>query len=628
MPTQQTFAQYLIESILPDQIKITKPIDKAYLKEILIQVTKVAPHDYPRIVMELKNLGDKLSTWEAATIGLDEIDVPNRSKRDSIINKYQILTKDEKDEVKVNQYLADLQNELADIDYTPGYKDGASLMLRSAIGGKKTQMMKLRTSPGVVGGHDGKIVNEIFPKSYAEGVDPLHFWLGAAESRKNLAQGQVSTSEPGELSKIISNVLNSAVVSKQDCGTKRGIELGTKDDDIQGRYLAAYTGKYSAGTLITSEVQQDLIRQKVDKVLVRSPQTCQAADGTVCAMCMGVRPGTGKLYEVGDNAGMVTAGSLSEVLTQASLSKKHSTAMAGQVVGLTGTKGIRQFAEMPENYNNRKILCEVYGRVSRIETAPQGGKNLIILQTQKVPDRYIVLGKKSKSSKQSIEYYIPPNIKLLPEVKLNTEVFPGMELTTGVDNVKDVARLQNLGVARSKSAQGLYDIYKNTGVPQARVHFELLARNAHPYVKIEKAPSGFDFKRGEIVDYNKLENSLGKVAGRKKAVSEAIGSTLIEGVLDLTAGTEVTPQIADRLIKSGIQTVKVSNQVSVSPATTPLSRVVNRADDWISALNHRHIKTQLKDAASLGKASNLHGYNPIVSYAYGTEMQSGEDGRY
>lgn len=67
---------------------------------------------------------------------------------------------------------------------------------------------------------------EIWPKSYAEGVDPLHFWLGATESPRNIANGAGGHRRAGEMSKVISAVLAPAVVSREDCGTERGILLG------------------------------------------------------------------------------------------------------------------------------------------------------------------------------------------------------------------------------------------------------------------------------------------------------------------------------------------------------------------------------------------------------------------
>lgn len=51
--------------------------------------------------------------------------------------------------------------------------------------------------------------------------------------------------------------------------------------------------------------------------------------------------------------------------------------------------------------------------------------------------------------------------------------------------------------------------------------------------------------------------------------------------------------------------------------------------DWLASLNFRYLKTSLKDAASQGKRNNIHGFNSVTAYAYGTEFgESKVEGRY
>lgn len=88
--------------------------------------------------------------------------------------------------------------------------------------------------------------------------------------------------------------------------------MAYRDEDIIDRYLARTEGKFKVGTLVTADVQQEMLRGGMDRVLVRSPETCMAPGGSVCQKCMGLRPGTGKPYRIGDNAGLITAGSLGE----------------------------------------------------------------------------------------------------------------------------------------------------------------------------------------------------------------------------------------------------------------------------------------------------------------------------
>ena len=631
MPATKTFAQYLIDEILPTEMHITKQVDKGYLEKILADVAKSHPDSYGRVVSALKRLGDTLSTLEPFTIGMEEIMVPNKPERDRIVNKYRRLVSGEEDRNVVLGHLESLQRDLAKNDLSNPHDD-ASVMLQAALGGKKGQMMKARTSPGVVKDYKGQISSEIFHKSYAEGVDPVHFWLGAAESRSNIAEGQVSTSAPGELGKVIANIMNGAVVSKEDCGTQAGILLFAKDEDTIGRYLARDTGKYKRNTLITSDVHKDLMHGTTEKILVRSPQTCQAPATSVCKMCMGLRNGTGKNYSIGDNAGLITAGTLSEPLTQMTLSAKHSTSLASveDVSLLKGEKGFRKFMTMPKNYSNRKVLCEVFGVIYNVLPAPQGGKIITIRKDmgKPVPARYIVHAIATPNMKNYVDYYIPPSLKTLDDIKKDAEVYPGMPLSNGIDNLQDVARLRNLGALRSVAAQGIYDIYKNTGNKISRVHTELLARQANQYVKIEKAPAGLHFNKGETVDYNTLVPEIAKLPKIEMKTAMSMGHVLGEATLDLSIGTELDGQNIKYLLDHDVKTVRTIADLEVSAVAMPMTRVVNHAEDWLSALNHRNLKAQIKDAASTGKVADIHGYKPLASYAYGVEMRHGEDGKY
>ena len=625
---KQTFAQYLINSKLPKGLTVNEPLDSKKFNNLLKKVALEYEDQYPEVVTSLKRLGDKLATLEGISFGMDEIDTPNKKKRSEIIKKYKGTIEDNTKSLKDRlPAMMGLQKDLMAMDSDPKNKDAATEMVGSSMAGKVGQMMKLRTGPGLVGDHQGNIVPEVFTKSYAEGQDVLPFWLGAAEARKNLATSNLAVSSPGELNKVISNVMNRSIVSEEDCGTSRGIELFTKDEDIIGRYLARPSGNYIKNKLIDDDVQQNLLSKKIDKILVRSPQTCQSKDSTVCSKCMGLRPGNGKPYKIGDNAGMIASGVMSEPLTQMSLSAKHSTATAKEKNDLEGEKGFRSVVELSDN-PRRQIICEVYGKVLRIRRAPQGGFLLTIRETRRVPERYIVRATPTPNYRFHWDYYVNPQLKINEDIKPEAEVYPGLELTDGTPNIQDIARLKGLGPARTMAANNMYQVYKNTGQKLSRVHFELLARNAHPYVKIEKAPPSFPFKRGETVEYNKFEEEAAKHRNQTKPLDEALGLTLMEGIADYTAGTIIDEQVIARLKKANVQRVKVTSEIEVSPATTPMTRVVNQQEDWMGALNHRHLKQQLKDAGGFGKRSTIHGYSPVTSFAYGLEMGSGDKGRY
>ena len=626
----QTFAQYLINKGLPDKLKVDYPLDKGAITTLLTKAHSSFPTKYSDIVMHLKRLGNKFSTFETQTMGLDEIEVPNKPERDKILSEAQAQLDKARTSGQKDKIFEQMQARLAENDLKGRTDSATEMVVSGGLGGKRTQLMKLRTTPGVTTDAQGKMVHKIVNKSYSEGLSIRDTWLQAIQGRKAFQDTQLSTAAPGELSKVMSNLLNSAVVSSDDCGTKAGIFLFTKDEGVVDRYLAKDVAGFPRNTLITPDVQQDLLKAKIPSILVRSPQTCQGKDGSVGAKCMGLRISTGKPYEVGDNAGMISAGILGQDVTQLALSSKHGNATAkGESNALLGEKGLRTFVESPKVYPNKQVLCEVYGKVHRIVRAPQGGWDITIRQTRPVPDRYILHGKKVPKQTGFWHYYVPPQRKILDEVKMGTEVYPGMVLTDGNINLRDTARLGNLGVARSQSAEGMYKIYKDTGVSMDRRHLELLSRNTLNQVRVEKAPKAFPFKRGEVVEFNALQGAVDKLTGRRVALDDALGLTLTEGVHAITPGTELTRTIIEQLHREGVKEVKVTGELQTSAVFTPMTRSLNNATDkWLSKMNHRYISTALKDAAAFGEKESIHGYGPMASYAYGAEFGTGKDGKY
>jgi hypothetical protein len=203
-----------------------------------------------------------------------------------------------------------------------------------------------------------------------------------------------------------------------------------------------------------------------------------------------------------------------------------------------------------------------------------------------------------------------------------------MPLTDGQVHLKDVARLRNLGMARSIAAQEMYDIYKRTGTSVDRRHFELLARNAHNFVKIDKVNGVFPYKRGEVIPYNKLVNAINKLNTTPVPIASADGYVLAEPILDFTVGTEINQNVIQELKNKGIKKVKCTSVVEVSPHTTRLTSAIMDSTDWIAKLNHRYLKQTIKDAATTGHSNPVHGYSPITSYAVGSEMTQDKFGKY
>src|SRR5438132_5010147 len=83
--------------------------------------------------------------------------------------------------------------------------------------------------------------------------------------------------------------------------------------------------------MITWEQARKIEQIGVDKILVRSPMTCQAALG-VCRLCYGMDLATGNLVEEGMAVGIIAAQSIGEPGTQLTMRTFHIGGVARRAV--------------------------------------------------------------------------------------------------------------------------------------------------------------------------------------------------------------------------------------------------------------------------------------------------------
>ena len=84
--------------------------------------------------------------------------------------------------------------------------------------------------------------------------------------------------------------------------------------------------------MITWEQARKIEQLGLDKILVRSPMTCQAALG-VCRLCYGMDLATGNLVEEGMAVGIIAAQSIGEPGTQLTMRTFHIGGVVKRDVG-------------------------------------------------------------------------------------------------------------------------------------------------------------------------------------------------------------------------------------------------------------------------------------------------------
>lgn len=594
-----TLGQFLINENLPAHLRTEGVVDKKELHKKLYEYAREDPVGAAKSMDNLRVLGHEIATTEGITISLDDI-TPDYAARNAVTRPALSALNRATSQAERQKIIDGVGAKM--MDASKGVKGSQALLVNSGAKGKQTQIMRMMYAPVAPRTESGGAYPWLIHHSFSEGLRPSEMLAANIETRNNLISSFKSVVEPGDFSKILVNNMNDQLVLSEDCGTKNGVMMQADDSQIIDRYLAKSAGSFPTGTLITPQVYSR-IKKSGGSVQVRSPMTCELGDG-ICQKCYGLNE-RGNVPKMGTNLGVRSAQALTEPLTQVSLSAKHGVQQA--VVDrrrLEGLAGLRNFLEMPQSFANKAVLAPVAGKVSKIEKAPQGGE-------------YVYLNDE--------KHYVPPHLPVV--VKKNQAVTPGDALSSGVAMPNEIVQYKGLGEGRQYVVGQLQDLYKQQGIGVDRRHLELLAKTHMNLVRVDNDPEQ-RFLPGEVVRYNSLLKTLREDA-KDVPVDQAIGKTLAAGYMHHTAGTVVTPDIAQEIKKNGYTRVTTAAK---PPEVTFIAKAITRNPlmnpDWMARLGHRYLKESILEGAHLAQESNLHGTHPVPAFAYGAEFGEGKGGRY
>ena len=586
------FADVIINSSLPVDYRLEGDLTTKKLKASMIALAKNNPETYKVVIPKIKKLGDEFSTFEGISVGLDDIE-PEYSKRDPILNNAKRRLRNPNLTKKQTMgILLETQSKLRDITTT--HKGDMGLMARSGSRGNMNQLMKMVSSPGIVGDFDGAPIPYLIERGYSEGLAPAEAWIAGDESRSQVIKGQLGTAEPGEMQKVLASVMSAEVISSPDCGTTNGVLMSSTDPAIEGRYLPD-------GTLIDASRAAQFSR-KNKQIRVRSPMTCEIESG-VCQKCMGIS-NTGKKFDIGVNVGVRAGQSLSEPLTQMALSAKHGVSLVeGDHNKPRGLAAFKQFVEVPKSFFQRAPVASSGGTVTSIDKAPQGGFDVDIAGAR---------------------HYVPPNRSL--KIKQGQSVEAGDVLSSGIPAPDDIVRYKGLGAGREYLMKSLRDIYSESGKDVDPRHLELLAKSQLNYVKVGSGVPGYI--PGDIVSVSTVRKSLdGK--GDPRDIGNSIGTVLTKGIGKHLPGTTITKRVMEDMKREGINSVvSTDTPVKLMPVMASATRTPLLNPNWMQRLGYRYQKATLINAATFGEHSDLHGHDPIPALAVGRELRRDTKGRY
>jgi DNA-directed RNA polymerase subunit beta' len=546
---------------------------KLGLHDILTEIAKKNPKDYANTVDRLKDIGNDYSYQAGFSISLNDLGV-NKEVRD------QVLSKADREASKIlNSPIPDKDKKLVDV-YDKATKEledklkhtfknnNLFTMVDSGARGKWSQFRQMNIAPMLMQDASGKVIPNPVRKSYSEGLDVGDYWTALHGARMGTLQRAEGTSEPGRLTKEIINLVIPELVSNKECGSSDGVAMSIGEDDVHDRYLAKpiSVGGRTLGrnTLVTPDITAQLKKNKVDRIVVRSPLKCTNPNG-ICAKCYGLNE-NGREHEIGTNIGVIAGHSLGEPAMQLAMDSFHTGGVASsRGAGATTRIGrLNQLIGLPAKLPDAATLAQASGKVDKIEIDEATKGWNIYIGNQK--------------------HYAPSMKKLMLKgeepLKPGMTVRKGDPLTDGPINPRDLLKLTDVPTVQNYLVDELYDgIYKDERV--RRRNIETVVRSLTNLTRV-RDPGDSEYLPGDIVLRTVVEqqNRDLKKAGQNP--------------------------ISDRPVLKGMR-----------------QSILDHQEDWMARLNFQRLKESLMEGAAKGWSTNLHGPNPIPSYAFGAEFGEG-----
>lgn len=605
--TYTTAGAIQIKHMLPtqearDRFDINKPLDKSGMKNLVNLLIQHGGPNSHETINDLTKLFFNKATEIGATTPLSDYENDSEERqlefsefehKVSQILKKNLSKLDQAKELSVLAASARHSMEKHNLEYMLSRGSTAAKMAQTGARGNPMQLGQGTASPMMAADVKGMPIPVAIKHSFAEGLSGAEHLAMSYGGRASTVLSNLSTSLPGALFKKLTPSVFHEVITEADCGTKNGIPIPTADK-------LSCIGRFEAGTnhLIDSRYYKELHSDK-KTVVVRNPMTCRAKDG-ICQKCYGLAA-NGQVPNIGINVGIIAAQSVSEVLTQAMLSTKHTGGVAGRT--RNPYEEASNLLSNPENFQDEATISTTNGKVT--------AKHQTSLK-----DWEITVG--------DHKHFIP-NFQE-PLVEVGHKVRIGDPLSTGTINPEKLVALKGAGAGRIYLANQLRAIYSKNAQLDPR-HFDVIARNMIKY-NVVNDPGESGFLPGEKIEIGQVEDYLFKHS-KNVSLQNAVGKTLSKRLLDLTPGTVLTQNHIDDLVEHGVKEIPVSTSELSTTALVPGLQSLKLLDkNWVSKLSFNHLHKTIIEAGALGQKSPIHSTEPVTSYVVGNEFGEGEKGRY
>jgi len=405
---ETTPGRVIFNEIVPEGIPFTNELlNKKKISQLITRVINAkGTQTTCKFLDDIKALGYEMATKAGITFGAEDMVVP--PEKEMIVNdsikeverirkQYDrgIITEGERYN-KIIDLWTHTTNSVADVlnDNLATDKDGFNpvyIMMDSGARGSRDQIKQLAGMRGLmqkpqkkITGAVGEIIENPIISSFKDGLSVLEYFISTHGARKGLADTALKTADAGYLTRRLVDVVQDVVITEDDCGTIKGIDIEALDegDEVMESLATRIVGRVTQedvyhpvteelicemNTLIDDEMAQKIEDSGIEKVFIRSVLMCDAKFG-VCRQCYGRNLATGKIVDVGEAVGIMAAQSIGEPGTQLTLRTFH--------IGGTASRLIAQSKEVA------KIASTI--RLINLETTEHSNGTVVMNRTAEI----------------------------------------------------------------------------------------------------------------------------------------------------------------------------------------------------------------------------------------------------
>jgi len=362
---ETTPGRIIFNSVLPDDYPfINKEMNKKELSALIADIfSKYGESVISRILDDIKDLGFRYATRFGATIGLDDIKIPDDKEQilaeaekrvENIHEMYRTghLTNAERYNMIINEW-TQVNNRISEALFKLLKEDNGGfnsifIMADSGARGSQQQIKQLAGMRGLMAKPSGEIIEVPIKSNFKQGLNVLEYFISTHGARKGLADTALKTADAGYLTRRLVDIAQDVVVTEHDCHTINGLTINAikegdeiierLSDRIVGRTVLDDVAHPKTGEMIVPangeinpEIAEQIERCGIEVVKIRSVLTCEARHG-VCIKCYGLNLATNYPVELGEAVGIIAAQSIGQPGTQLTMRTFHIGGIAaGQI---------------------------------------------------------------------------------------------------------------------------------------------------------------------------------------------------------------------------------------------------------------------------------------------------------